>query len=131
MANNLADEHLVAEEMRKWELWQQRDVDTLEQMYAEDWVEVDISGRGVVDKSQAFREVRELELVLEEFSLNAFRVVHPTPEVAIVIYRAELRFSMHSQQFPVSAIWASSTWVNRGGRWLTVYYQATAAQDEQ
>lgn len=119
------EETLIAEERQKWELWKQKDVDKVEGLYADDFLEVDVSGRGVVAKAQAFQEVRDSDLVIHGFSLSDFRVLRPSQDTAIVIYKATGSFSMKGQEFPNVIIYASSAWANRGGKWLTVYYQAT------
>ncbi len=53
--------------------------------------------------------------------LSDWRVLHPTPDVAIVSYKVT----------GVSVEWrayATSVWARRNGKWQTVFYQATTAK---
>jgi hypothetical protein len=56
-----------------------------------------------------------------EFELSDWRFIHADPHVFIVSYRVK------GSSFPWQA-YATSVWVNRGGRWQTVFYQASTAE---
>jgi len=60
-------------------------------------------------------------LPLWKMKLGEWRVLHPTPDVAIVSYKVT----------GVSVEWkayATSVWARRNGKWQTVFYQASTAK---
>ena len=56
-----------------------------------------------------------------QFELSDWRFIHADPHVFIVSYRVK------GLSFPWQA-YATSVWVRRDGKWLTVFYQASTAQ---
>ena len=56
-----------------------------------------------------------------EFELSDWRFIHADPHVFIVSYR------VNGLSFPWQA-YATSVWVHRGGKWQTVFYQASTAK---
>ena len=126
MTTEMSIEQLWTTEEQKWGLWTPQGAGVLGDLYAEDFVEVDVSGRGVVSKAQMLDELRAGALIILEYEVLERRILQPSTDVAILIYRVRGRYAAMGAEGEADA-YASSTWVKRDGRWLTVFYQATPA----
>ena len=65
---------------------------------------------------------------LESFTIEGAKVRVLTREVAIVSYRLTYTGAEGKAEAKTKVLLSSSTWVERGGRWVNVYYQETAAK---
>jgi len=115
-------EHLckLEELMAKPEV--RRSPEELARLLAEDFREFGSSGR-VFDKGQiidALQNQPPVQLWLDEFHVESL-----APDVALVTYRGNCRFSGSDQ---VSHSLRSSIWRNRDGRWEVVFHQGTPSQ---
>jgi hypothetical protein len=92
-------------------------------LFADDFVSVeygtDVQG-GVHRKTRA-DVFSAPPLPPAQFELSDWRFVHADPHVFIVSYH------VNGLSFPWEA-YATSVWVNRDGRWQTVFYQATTTK---
>jgi hypothetical protein len=59
-------------------------------------------------------------------AVDGFRFTRIAEDTALLAYRAEQKTSCGGISVP-SPAWASSLYVKRGGRWLDVLYQQSAA----
>lgn len=92
-------------------------------LFAEDFVSVEYGSdvQGGVHRKTRADVFSAPPLPPAEFELSDWRFVHADPHVFIVSYRVK------GLSFPWQA-YATSVWVNREGRWQTVFYQASTAQ---
>ena len=56
-----------------------------------------------------------------KFELSEWQAIHASPDVVILSYKVT------GVSFPWKA-YATSTWARRGGKWYTVFYQASTAR---
>jgi hypothetical protein len=78
----------------------------------------------VSGKAQVVAFVASPACVVESYSLGAFRFQRVAEDAAVLTYRAEQKTACGGAAVP-SPAWATSMYVNRGGRWLNVLYQQT------
>ena len=92
-------------------------------LFADDFVSVEYGSdvQGGVHRKTRADVFSGPPLPPAEFELSDWRFIHADPHVFIVSYRVK------GISYPWQA-YATSVWVNRGGRWQTVFYQASTAE---
>jgi RNA polymerase sigma factor (sigma-70 family) len=113
---------LLALEKRGWEATRKKDVGSLRQLWAEDFVAI------LSDGSRLTRD--EFCLVLpffeiERYSLSDVRLLSLGPDAALLTYTVESETTIlgEPQKGPGRI---ASTWVRRNGEWRNLFYQETA-----
>jgi hypothetical protein len=103
------------------EAYLKKDVETIKRLTGDDLVVVTSSGQ---------RETREEQLKslpdlkLGEYRTEDVRVQMPAKEVAIVTFKASVKGTFKGKELPEKMA-VVTVWVNRGGKWFEVFYQAT------
>ncbi|HEX6642642.1 MAG TPA: nuclear transport factor 2 family protein [Thermoanaerobaculia bacterium] len=92
-------------------------------LFADDFVSVEYGSdvQGGVHRKTRADVFSAPPLPPAQFELSDWRFVHADPHVFIVSYHVD------GISFPWQA-YATSVWVQRDGRWQTVFYQASTAQ---
>jgi hypothetical protein len=92
-------------------------------MFAEDFVSIEYGSdvQGGVHRKTRADVFSAPPLPPAQFELSDWRFVHADPHVFIVSYH------VNGVSFPWQA-YATSVWVHRGGKWQTVFYQASTAK---
>jgi hypothetical protein len=119
-----ADKELIRLESTKWDPMSLLHPRDLMALFSEDMLSIDYGSdlQGGVER-RTWTEVLGYGSALPSWSmkLSDWKVLHPTPDVAIVSYKVT----------GVSVQWkayATSTWARRDGKWQTVFYQASTAK---
>ncbi len=120
-------EQLISEEKRKWVTFGPDRIGEVEKLFAEDFLEVDVSGRGIVNRQQIIQELRKGDLDIHKAALEDIHAVYADDHTVVLVYKVSMQFSMGGREWPPMTAYASSVWVDRNGKWVTVYYQATPA----
>ena len=93
-------------------------------LFADDFVSVEYGAEvppvGVVRKTRA-QVFAGPPLPPAEFELSEWQAIHAGPDVVILSYK------VMGVTFPWKA-YATSVWTRRGGKWLTIFYQASTAR---
>lgn len=118
-----SDAEIQTLETSKWNPSQLSGRDAFLALFAEDFVSVEYGSdvQGGVHRKTRADVFSEPPLPPAEFELSDWRFIHADPHVFIVSYR------VRGISFPWQA-YATSVWVQRDGRWQTVFYQASTAQ---
>jgi hypothetical protein len=111
---------LVALEKSSWVAWKERDGRFFEGFLSDDHLEV--GAYGVSGKAQVVAFVASPLCVVESYSLGSFRF-----QRVAGMRRSLTARSRSLRRTAVEPAWATSMYVNRGGRWLNVLYQQTPA----
>jgi hypothetical protein len=117
------DAALIHMETEKWSPSSLANPIRLLSMFSTDMVSVDPGAEvhGGAER-RTWKEIMEYgPLPAWKVDLGEWRVLHPTPDVAIVSYKVT----------GVSIDWkayATSVWVKRDGRWKTTFYHASTAK---
>lgn len=119
-----AEETLVGNERRTWELYKNKDVKGLAEFASEDYVDIYPDGQ-VVNKEQYLCDVAGAKV--HEYELSGFRVVKLNEEAAIVVYEAKVRGEVRGREIR-SRVAVTSGWARRGGKWLNVFYRENALE---
>lgn len=118
-----SDAEIQRLEMAKWNPALSTGREAFLALFAEDFVSVEYGSdvQGGVHRKTRADVFSGPPLPSAEFELSDWRFIHADPHVFIVSYRVK------GLSFPWQA-YATSVWVQRGGKWQTVFYQASTAQ---
>jgi len=120
-----ADDAAIRElENASWAAWKNRDGAFFERFLSDDHVEV--HAHGIAGKKAVVAGVNGPACVVRSYSLGAFSLTRVAEDTALLTYRAEQDTACGNQKVP-SPVWATSLYAQRGGRWVNVLYQHTAA----
>lgn len=110
---------LVATEKKLWEAWKNKDPKPFKATLAADAVM--IGEQGVADKATSIQGITGMDCTVKSFELSDFKVSMANPSVAVLTYKATVDATCGGTSVP--SVWASSTYVNRGGKWYAFTHQ--------
>lgn len=118
-----SDAEIQRLESSKWNATPAGGREAFMNLFAEDFVSVEYGSdvQGGVHRKTRADVFSGPPLPPAEFELSDWRFIHADPHVFIVSYR------VNGLSFPWQA-YATSVWVHRGGKWQTVFYQASTAK---
>ena len=122
LSQSSPEKALIDRERELWEIVKNKQVEAFRKYYADDYSGV--SSDGVRDINQEVEGVRIVDL--KDYSLSDTKVVFPNKDTAILTYKVTVRGSY--QGHDISGVYyASSVWVNKGGKWLAVLHTEAKA----
>ena len=122
--NKALEEKIVAAEKQGWEAITKKDWNALSSLMAEEFVEV--GEFGIRGKSAAIEDLKA-NLTLREYSMEDAKVLELGKDAALVTYKLTQKGSYKGQDLP-SKTNCSATYLQRGGKWLNISFQQTAAK---
>jgi hypothetical protein len=115
---------LIATEKKLWEGWKNKDAKPFNANLSAD--SVMIGDSGVAGKNDAIKEVTGTACEVKSFELSDFKVTFLNSSTALLTYKGVADGTCGGTAIPT--VWASSVYVNRGGRWLNASHQETPAK---
>lgn len=115
----LTDAEATAKEKGAWEAIQKRDFDAFADMLASDAVEV--SPSAVNDKAATIAGIKDFEPTEVDFS--DWKVLRLDNDAFVVTYNVKVKAKYQGKESPEESAHATSAWVNRDGKWVSVYHQ--------
>jgi len=122
--NKALEEKIVALEKQGWEAIKKKDWTALGSLMTEDFVEV--GEMGIRGKLEAIQDLKA-NLTLTEYAMEQVKVLELSKDAALVTYRLVQKGSYKGQDLPSKAS-CSAAYVRRGGKWLNISFQQTAAK---
>ena len=116
---------IIATEKKLWEAWKNKDVKVFRANLAADGLQVGETGVG--DKAAILKSMAGSDCEVRSYSLSDIKVVFLAGNVALITYKGTQDATCGGQAIP-AAVWASSTYILRGGRWLAASHQETPAK---
>jgi hypothetical protein len=123
MNQSAPDKAVIDREMELWEIVKNRQADAYKKYFANGFSAV--SSDGVRDINQEVEGVRIVEL--KNYSLTDVKVVFPSKGTAVLTYKVTVQGSFQGQDIS-GVYYASSVWVNQGGKWLAILHTEAKAQ---
>jgi hypothetical protein len=115
----------IANEKAVWDAIKNKDYAAFGNLLADEQMEV--TSEGVLDKAGSIASVKEFEP--SEVVFSDWKFLSIDKDAFIVIYKADLKRGKYKgKEFPPESGWASSAWVNRGGKWQAIYHQQCRSQ---
>jgi hypothetical protein len=112
---------LIATEKKLWEAWKNKDAKPFKATLSAD--SVMIGDSGVSGKNEAIKDITTAPCDVKSFELTDFKVTFLNAGTALLTYKGAAQGTCGGAAIP--AAWASSLYVNRGGRWLAASHQET------
>jgi hypothetical protein len=119
---NSVEAQITALEKAAWEAWKNKNSSWFQTNLAEDALLV--NSDGVNNKSQIVKGISDCEI--KSYSLNDFKFISLDKNSALVTFTAMQDGACRGVTLP-STVRASSVYVKRGGKWLSVFYTETPA----
>jgi len=82
-----------------------------------------VGDAGTADKAQAIKGITGMDCDVKSYSLSDFKLNMPSSNVALLTYKGTAEGTCGGTAIPVA--WASSLFVNRGGKWYAYSHQET------
>ena len=117
----MADDEAAAREKTSWDAIKRKDYDALGNILPTDYVEVE--NDAVYDKSTALAFYKNFDL--SDVTFSDWKTLPIDKDAVIVMYNVTFKATSKGEAVPPGPYRASSAWVNRGGKWLNIYYQMT------
>jgi hypothetical protein len=115
----LTEAEAIAKEKAAWDAIKNKDFDAFAGMLASDALEV--SPSKVFDKAGTVANVRDFEPTEVVFSDWKFQQLDK--DAFVITYSVKSSGKFKGKEFPPESARASSAWVNREGKWVSVYHQ--------
>ena len=122
--NKALEEKIVALEKQGWEAIKKKDWTALGSVMTEDFVKV--GEMGIRGRSAAIEDLKA-NLTLTEYGMEEVNVLELSKDATMVTYRLVQKGSYKGQDLPSKAS-CSAAYVRRGGKWLNISFQQTAAK---
>ena len=124
MSKAQIQKNLIATEKKLWEAWKNKDSKPFKAWIPADGVS--IGEHGVAGKDAILKEISEADCDVKSFELSDFKVTMLNPSVTLLTYKGTADGTCAGTAVP--AVWASTVFVNRGGKWYPVSHQETPAK---
>ena len=116
---------IIANEKKLWEAWKNKDTKPFKATLAAD--SIMISDMGVANKTTVIKDLESMACDVKSYELSDIKVTFLNSSAALITYKGTQDATCGGQQAP-AAIWASSTYAMRGGKWLATSHQETVAK---
>ena len=116
---------IIATERKLWEAWKNKDIKPFKANLAADAIM--IGDMGVANKATAVKDLESMACDVKSYELSDLKVTFFNSSAALLTYKATQDATCGGTQTP-PAIWASSAYVMRGGKWLAASHQETVAK---
>ena len=115
----MTESEAIVREKAVWESIQRKDYDAFAAVIASDSIEVNPSE--VHDKAGSVAGLKQFEPTDVVFS--DWKFLSLDDDAFVVTYTAKVKGKYQGKTFPEQSARASSAWVNRDGKWLSIYHQ--------
>ncbi len=116
---------IVATEKKLWEAWKKQDSKPFKAYLSADSLMV--SDNGVANKAASLKEMSSMQCDIKSYDLSDIKVTFFSSDAAFLTYKASQNGTCGGQTVP-PAVWASSLYLRRGGKWFAASHQETTAK---
>ncbi|MFL6213292.1 MAG: nuclear transport factor 2 family protein [Blastocatellia bacterium] len=122
MSKKMIERAVVAKEKALWELVKKNDAKGFRKNFSPDFAGVYEDGIHTLDT-----EVQQIgEVKMKSYALTDIKMMMPTSDIAILTYKVNSQAEAQGQDIS-GDYYCSSTWVNRGGKWVAVMHSEVKA----
>lgn len=115
---------LEAKEHQVWDAIKAKNWDAFGGMLSDDFTFV--AGDGVSDKAKTLDALKKYDLT--DYTFSNVKLVKVDDDLAVLVYDSTEKSTYDGHPTPPdTTLHNSSAWANRGGKWVAVYHQETAA----
>ena len=116
---------IIATEKKLWEAWKNKDIKPFKAYLSIDAVM--IADAGVATKAMALKDLEDMPCEVKSYELSDLKVTFLNSSAALLTYKSTQDATCGGTQVP-PAVWASSAYVMRSGKWLAISHQETPAK---
>ena len=116
---------IISTEKKLWEGWKTKNYKPFKTYLTTD--SINIGDQGVASKNDMLKAFESMNCDVRSYELSDIKVVFLDSDAALITYKAAQDATCGGQTAP-AAVWASSTYVRRGGKWLAASHQETTAK---
>ena len=116
---------IIATEKKLWEAWKNKDAKAFKSNLSADSIQIGESGVGT--KNQIVEAMSNSDCEVKSYALSDIKVTFFNNSTALVTYKGTQDATCAGQAVP-AAVWSSSLYVMRGGKWLAASRQETTAK---
>jgi hypothetical protein len=109
----------IAKEKAAWEAFKARDTAGFSNILASDAITV--SPEAIYDRDATTGMLKDFELT--EYTLSDWKFLSIDKDAFVIAYTASSKGKMNGKEMPPQTARCSSAWVNRDGKWVSVYHQ--------
>lgn len=125
MSKAQIQKNLIATEKKLWEAWKNKDVKPFKAALPTDAITV--SDTGVDGRDATLKSIAGNDCKVNSYSLSDFKLTMLNADVAVLTYKGTQDATCGGAAVP-AAVWASSVFVRRGGKWYAATHQETPAK---
>ena len=116
---------IISTEKKLWEAWKNKDVKPFKTALSTDAITV--SDTGVDGKDATLKSIANSDCKVNSYSLSDFKLTMLSADVAMLTYKGTQDATCGGTTVP-AAVWASSVFIRRGGKWYAATHQETPAK---
>ena len=125
MSRATSQKLIISTEKKLWEAWKTSNIKVFRSTLSADSVMVGDSG--VNDKTASLKELEGTKCDVKSYELTDIKVTFLNNDAALITYKATQDATCGGQAIP-PAVWATSAYVKRGGKWYAASHQETVAK---
>ena len=115
---------LIVTEKKLWEAWKNKDAKPFKAILAAD--SISVGNSGVVNKAAVIKDITGPDCDVKSYDLSDYKLTMVSSNVALLTYKGSAEGTCGGAAIPTT--WASSLYVNRGGKWYAFSHQETNAK---
>jgi len=119
---SISQAEIEVREKATWEALERKNFGSFADMLAADYLEV--GDDGIFDKTSLVNSVKDLDT--SDATFADWKMLPIDKDAVVIMYQVTIKGTFKGQPIPPGPYRATSTWVNRDGKWLAVFYQQTA-----
>jgi hypothetical protein len=116
---------IISTEKKLWEAWKAKNLKVFRATLSAD--SIMISDQGVLGKSESLKGLEGMQCEVKSYELSDIKVTFLNSSAALMSYKATQDGTCGGEALP-AAVWASSAYVQRGGKWFAASHQETPAK---
>lgn len=116
--------NLIATEKKLWEAWKNKDAKPFKLTVAADAVMIDPNG--VSNKEASIKSITSADCSIKSYELSEFKLTMINSSAALLTYKGVADGMCGQSALP--PVWASTVFVNRGGKWYAFSHQETTTK---
>jgi len=120
----LTEADAIAKEKAAWDAIKNKDYDAFANMLADD--QILVVADGVHDKAGSVDGVKSFDLT--DVTFSDWKFVSVDKDAAVITYTATSKGKMNGKDLPPDTSRHSSAWVNRNGKWVSIYHQESVVK---
>ena len=117
----LTEADAIAKEKQIWDTIQRKDYDAFGSMLADN--SINVTSEAVHDKAGTISNMKGFEPT--EITFADWKVVPIDNDANAITYTVNIKGKFNGEELPLTPVRASSALVNRDGKWLGIYHQAS------